>query len=236
MKSWLRAVRAALVLATVAFALFTPRAAFAQAGARKASFFWNSKKTRLFVSVDFNDAIDRNIRGKLTRGLPTTIVVTGAIYLPGNPAAVSTTAQTCKVTWLVWDEVYQVEITRPDYTKIDSTLTVEGVLKRCAKADSLPVATSNQVSPGTPVYMNAKVQVNPVSKEVVDKIKKWVSRPSGTGTAAPGDALFSTFTGLFLQRIGDADSELKFTTTSVKPSVLKPAPTKKKPSAATGKK
>lgn len=236
MKPWLRAVRAALVLATVAFALCTPRAAFAQASTRNASFVWNSKKTRLSMSVDFNDAIDRNIKGRLKRGLPTVIVLTGAIYLPGNPAAVSTTAQTCKVTWLVWDEVYQVEITRPDGTSIYSALTPDRILKRCARADSLPVATSSQVSPGTPVYMNAKVQVNPVSKEVVDKIKKWVSRPSGTGTAAPGDALFSTFTGLFLQRIGDADSELKFTTKTVIPRVAQPSPPKKKPSAATGKK
>jgi hypothetical protein len=227
-KSWLRAVRTALVLATVAFALCTPRAAFAQASPRNASFVWSSKRTRLFVSLEFNDAIDRSIRGKLTRGLPTTIVLTGALYLPGNPAAVSTTAQTCKVTWLVWDEVYQIEIARPDGTKIASSLTVDGVLRRCAKAELLPVATSNQVSPSSAVYMNAKVQVNPVSKEVVDKIKKWVSRPSGTGTAAPGDALFSTFTGLFLQRIGDADSELKFTTKTVKPRVAKAAPPKKK--------
>jgi hypothetical protein len=234
-KPWLRAVRAALVLATVAFALFTSRAAFAQSGVRKASFVWNSKQTRLFVSMDFSDAIDRNIKGRLKRGLPTVIVLTGAMYLPGNPAAVSTTAQTCKVTYLVWDEVYQFEITRPDGTNIYSALTPDRLLKKCVKAESLPVATSGQISPGTPVYMNAKVQVNPVSKDVVDKIKKWVSRPSGTGTAAPGDALFSTFTGLFLQRIGDADRELKFTTNTEEPRVAKPAQTKPKPSA-TGKK
>jgi hypothetical protein len=42
-------------------------------------------------------------------------------------------------------------------------------------------------------------------------------RPSSTGTAAPGDALFSTFTGLFLQRIGDAERDQKFVTRPAKP-------------------
>jgi hypothetical protein len=223
-KPWLRAVRAALVLTSMALTLVTPRAALAQAAPRSASFTWDSKKKRLYVSVEFNDAIDRSIQKKLSRGLPTTIVLTGAIYLPGNPAAVSTTAQTCKVTWLVWDEVYQIEITRPDSTRIVGAPNWKSVVKKCAVATNLPVATSNQVSPSATVYMNAKVQVNPVSKEVVDKIKKWVSRPTGTGTAAPGDALFSTFTGLFLQRIGDAESEIKFTTKSVVPRVAPKKP------------
>ena len=62
------------------------------------------------------------------------------------------------------------------------------------------------------------MQVNTVSAEVLQRIKRWVSRPSGTATAAPGDALFSTFTGLFLQRIGNAERELNFTTKSATPT------------------
>jgi hypothetical protein len=72
--------------------------------------------------------------------------------------------------------------------------------------------------------MQAKVQVNPVSPELLQKIKRWVSRPTGTGTAAPGDALFSTFTGLFLQRIGEAERELEFSTRPVVPRIAKPEP------------
>ena len=66
------------------------------------------------------------------------------------------------------------------------------------------------------------MQVNPVSAEVLQRIKRWVSRPSGTSTAAPGDALFSTFTGLFLQRIGNAERELNFTTKSATPTGRRP--------------
>jgi hypothetical protein len=67
------------------------------------------------------------------------------------------------------------------------------------------------------------VQVNPVSPEVMQKLKLWVTRPSGTGTAAPSDALFSTFTGLFLQRLGDAERELKFNSRPAVPTVVRPS-------------
>jgi hypothetical protein len=72
--------------------------------------------------------------------------------------------------------------------------------------------------------LRAKVQVNPLSPELLQKIKRWVSRPTGTGTATPGDALFSTFTGLFMQRIGDAERVTLFSTRPVVPSIAKPRP------------
>jgi hypothetical protein len=195
---------------------------------RAAHFEWDSSRRLLYVGVSFRDVIDPNIRRKLRRGLPTTIVLTGAIYQPGQPQPVATTAQTCKITWHVWKEMYLIEITRPGFHRLEKTLTLNGVLRRCAEIRSpnvsrlLLAANSSQVSVGVPVYMQAKVQVNPLSEEVLQKIKRWVSRPTGTATAAPGDALFSTFTGLFLQRIGVAERELQFTTHTVVPTVANP--------------
>lgn len=225
--------RGLLRLTVLALCLVTfPRLAWAQEEKapppRDARFVWNTTKTLLFVSVSYRDVVDASIRRKLSRGLPTTIVLTAAIYRAGAKDPISTTAQTCKITWHVWDEVYLVEITRPGGTRSSAAITVDGVLRRCAEARRLLVGTSEQIPLGAALSMNATVQVNPVSPEVLQKIKRWVSRPTGTGTAAPGDALFSTFTGLFLQRIGDAERELKFTTKTVVPTVPPPPKEKKK--------
>jgi hypothetical protein len=189
---------------------------------RDVRFWWNRARSRVFVEVKFGDVIDSTIRKKLSRGLPTTIVLTAAVYEAGSSDPVSTTAQTCKITWHVWDEVYLIELTRPGGTRKSIAITVEGVLRHCTEPKDLLAGTKEQIRPGVALQMQAKVQVNPVSAEVLQKIKKWVLRPTGTATAAPGDALFSTFTGLFLQRIGEAERELKFTTKAVKPALPKP--------------
>jgi hypothetical protein len=83
----------------------------------------------------------------------------------------------------------------------------------------LLVATSKDVPVGTPVFLRARVDVNPLSPEILDKIKLWVNRPARTGTAAPGDALFSTFTGLFIQRVGEAERILELVTYEMVPVV-----------------
>jgi hypothetical protein len=196
---------------------------------RDARFEWDEDGRLLYVGVNFRDAVDEPTRAKLQRGLPTTILFTAALYEQGRKEPVATTAQSCRVTWHVWKEVYLIEVTRPGGTRLESTLTLNGVLRRCAEVQlgattrPLVVANSSQVRRGVPLRLDAKVQINPVSAELLQKIKRWVSRPVETGTAAPGDALFSTFTGLFLQRVGTAERQIDFST---RPAV--PAEPKKK--------
>jgi len=168
----------------------------------------------------FRDIIDPALQSKLTRGLPTTIVLSAAIYRAGTPTPLSTTVQSCKVTWHVWEEAYFVEVTRPGSTRSSWTTTVEGVLRRCTEIHRLLAGDLTQIPRGVELLAAGKIQVNPVSAELLQKIKRWVMRPSATGTAAPGDALFSTFTGLFLQRIGDAERQQKFTTRPSLPVVF----------------
>lgn len=221
--------RISLVLCVAAlFTVLAPARALADDKGpplRDALFEWDQAKRLLYVSLSIRDVVDAAIQRKMRQGLPTTIVLTATLYRTGSSDPLATTAQTCKVTWHVWEEAFRVEITRPGRSRAQWTTTIEGVLRRCADVRRLLAGNSAQVPFGTALYMHAKVQVNPVSKDLLAQIKRWVSRPSGTGTAAPGDALFSTFTGLFLQRIGDADRELKFTTKTVVP-VVPPPPNK----------
>src|SRR5690606_26316997 len=127
---------------------------------------WNPSKQLLFASVSYRDVVDGSVRRKLSRGLPTTIAMTATIFRSGNPEPIATTAQTCKVTWHVWEEAYKIELMRPGSRRTRWTTTLEGVLRRCAEARSLLVATSQQVSVGAAVFMRAKVQVNPLSPKL----------------------------------------------------------------------
>jgi hypothetical protein len=208
---WLRAL-------LLAGALLGTSAASAQAEPpvvqRDAGLEWDTDRSLLYLDMSFRDVVDASIRTKLSRGLPTTIVLAATIQRAGSNEPLSSTAQTCRVTWHVWEEAYHVEIIRPGSSQVRWTTTLEGVLRRCAETRRLLAGDGSQVPRGVALYAKGSIQINPVSPEVLQKLKRWVMRPSSTGTAAPGDALFSTFAGLFLQRIGDAERELRFQTRS----------------------
>lgn len=217
-RRWLALAGAILVLGS----LLVPTPAAAQAEPevvqRPARLEWDQDRRLLYLSLGFRDVVDGGIRAKLSRGLPTTIVLTATMYRPGVRDALATTAQTCRVTWHVWEEAYRIELTRPGSVQVRWTTTLEGVLRRCAEARRLLAGNASQIPEGVPLLVRGSIQVNPVSPEVLQKLRLWVMRPSGTGTAAPGDALFSTFTGLFLQRIGDAERDVRFVTRAETPT------------------
>ena len=216
---------ALLSLAMALTCLFSASRAHAQEASeevvtRDAHFDWDEDTGLLYLDLLFRDIVDANLQSKLSRGLPTTIVMTAAVYRAGTNKPLSTTAQTCKVTWHVWEEAYLVEVMRPGSTRQSWTTTTEGVIRRCTEVRHLLAGEASQVPSGVALVAAGKIQVNPVSAELLQKIKRWVMRPSATGTAAPGDALFSTFTGLFLQRIGDAERQQKFTTRAQLPATI----------------
>lgn len=181
-----------------------------------AAYVWRSDNRALFARFSFRDLVDAKIHHKLTQGLPTKILMTALVYVSGQERAVSTTYQSCTITWHVWEEMYRVELSRPNQAKGSRhwTPTLSGVLRRCGEANDLLIADSGQLSPRTAVFLDVTVRINPISDELLSKLKRWVSRPSRTTTVSPGSSLFSTFTGLFMQRIGDAERTLHFVTES----------------------
>jgi len=185
---------------------------------RGALLEWDVDRRLLYIDMAFRDLVDEGIQSKLSRGFPTTIVLTATVQRDGSSEVLSTTTQTCRITWHVWEEAYHVEIVRPGSTRVSWTTTIEGVLKRCAETRRLLAGDATQIPAGVPLYVRGSIQVNPVSPQVLSKLRRWVMRPSSTGTAVPGDALFSTFTGLFMQRIGDAERDQKFVTRPATPA------------------
>lgn len=187
---------------------------------REARIEWDPTRQWLYMSFSFRDVVDPEVLRKLRLGLPTSIVLTGLLYAQGSPRPLASTLQNCKITWHVWEEMYRVEITRTNQRELVRhwTPTVNGVLRRCAEADRLLVASAEQL-PATlpPLVLSAKVLVNPVSPELLAKIERWVTKPANTATASPGSVLFSTFTGLFMSRIGEAERVLEFLTSPALP-------------------
>lgn len=205
-------------LAFILLALGTPSSARAQEAAaatpREARFEWDTTKRWLFVTVSFRDVADAALLRKLTLGLPTTIILTGLLYAQDGEQPVASTLQNCKITWHVWEEMYRVEVSRPEQQAIMRhwSPTLNGVLRRCAQTERLLIAQQGQVPDNKPLVLKGKVLVNPVSPELIAKLQNWISRPSNTTAASPGSILFSTFTGLFMARIGEAERVFEFST------------------------
>jgi len=177
---------------------------------RGVTFVWDTDILRM--SVSYRDVIDAEMQKKLTSGLPTVIVMRGYVFEEGAQQPIALTVKSCRVVFDPWDEVFRIQLAVPGSETSVPSPTLEGVLRRCAEDKALPVVEASRLKPDTQYVVQALVEVNPISKDMIDRIRRWVSRPAGASGIGAGDALFGSFVGLFTARIGVADRQLAFRT------------------------
>jgi hypothetical protein len=169
------------------------------------------------VSLGFRDVVDAEIAKKLENGLPTVITMRGYLFRDGATDPVALAARSCHVVYDVWDEVFRIQIVQPGGVSQTPVVNVEGVLRNCCEVKGMPLADRSTLVTGVGYFLATLVEVNPVSQQMLDRIKLWVTRPSGTGAIGPGDSLFGSFVGLFVARINAADRQLAFRTAAFLP-------------------
>lgn len=222
--------RLLFVLLVALAAAVSPASALAQAPAaptnpaqlpqRQATFSWDKQEKgpdQLMASFSYVDVIDNAFRAKLSNGLPHVVVMRAYFWREGEGDPVALAARTCRVTYDLWEEVYRLKISGPGGERDTAALNVDGVLRLCFEARKLQITDRSLVTAGKPHFLGVIVEVNPVNAQMVEQMRKWVTRPAGSTGIGPGDALFGSFVGLFVRSIGKAERTLLFRTQSMTP-------------------
>jgi hypothetical protein len=182
---------------------------------RGANFVWD--KSLLKASFSYRDIADAAFLRKLSSGLPTVIAMRAFVLEEGRSEPLALTVRTCRVVYDLWDEVYRIKLSIPGGERDIAVLNVEGVLRQCVEARDLPVVDRALLRPAAPHFLGVIVDVNPVSPQMLEQMRRWVSRPTGSTGITPGDALFGSFVGLFVRTIGASDATLRFRTQTFRP-------------------
>ncbi len=182
---------------------------------RQANYAWDRDLLR--ASFSYRDVLaDPDLMKKLSSGLPTVIAMRAYVYREGADTPVALAPRVCRVVYDLWDEVYRVHISEPERER-DQAAVLDGVLRLCTDARDLPVVRRGLLAAGAEYFLGVVVDVNPVSQEMIDQMKRWMSRPTGSTGIGPTDALFGNFVQLFVKQIATSDKTLTFRTQSVVP-------------------
>lgn len=181
------------------------------------------KKTAV-MTVSFRDAVDAAISKKLLSGLPTTIAMRGYVFKESGGDPVALAARSCKIVYDLWDEVFRVTVTQAGGQTTTVAVNVEGVLRNCAEVKKVAIMERSSMKDGTKYFVAVIVEVNPISADMLDRIKRWVTRPNGTTSLSSSDSLFGSFVGLFVTRVPSADKRVQFRTQAFLPPNAAPPP------------
>lgn len=162
------------------------------------------------VSVaDF--ASDPEVRHKLESGLPQTLLFRAYAYAGGAEAPIAVAARSCRVVYDLWEERYRVQLTSERSSETLTVARYEDVVERCLVAHRVPIGTRAawSSSSGQRAYVAMLVELNPLTPDTVQRIRRWLARPQRGHVDS--DSFFGSFVSLFVnRRIGDAERALRF--------------------------
>lgn len=238
--SWLRARPSGrpstVALALVAACVLAPRAASGQAPApaalpqRNALFKWektSQNTTVLKVGVTARDLVDASVLQKLGSGVTSVIATRAYVFVDGQSDPVALSVRTCRVAYDLWEEVYRVKVSAIGVERDLAAANIERVIKICVDTVEKDASGTDQptlvlsdralLAAGKPHFVGLIMEVNPVSQDQIEQMRRWVTRPAGSTGIGPGDALFGSFVNFFMRQIGTADRTLRFRTQSITP-------------------
>lgn len=175
---------------------------------RQANYAWD--KDLLRASFSYRDVLSKPaLLDKLSSGLPMVIAMRAYLYPDGSDTPVALAPRVCRVVYDLWDEVYRVHVSEPERER-DQAAVLDGVLRICTEARDLPIVRRGLLTAGKPYFLGVVVDVNPVSPQMLEQMRRWMSRPTGSTGIGPGDALFGSFVQLFVRQLATSDETLTF--------------------------
>ncbi len=163
------------------------------------------------VSFETADFVDANVADKLGSGLPQRIVTRVYAYPERGEQPITVSVLSCRVVYDLWEGVYRVQAQSDTSDRALSAPDLPAVVRSCLDVRGLALGDAKTFEHlrGRRVYFAALIELNPLSPDTVQRIRRWLSK-SGGGQLR-GDAFFGSFVSIFVsRRMGSAEHSLAF--------------------------
>jgi len=145
----------------------------------------------------------------LSTGIPSTVVIRIQITPQDSDEPVAEQLIQRSVVYDVWDEIYTLRLDQPGGRKTIKVKYRAEALKWLTALDDLPVARLAVLPINQVFVLKMVVELNPVSKETLAEVRRWLSQGQGGGLDR-GGAFFGSFVSVFYNpKIADADRVLR---------------------------
>jgi len=146
---------------------------------------------------------------RLSSGEVSTVVIRIQITPLDSDTPVAQQVITREVTYDVWDAVYFVRIDQLGGRKTIKVKYRAEVLKELTAIDEIPIAKLDVFPIGQQFVLKMVVELDPVSKETLAAIRRWLSQGTGGGLDR-GGAFFGSFVSVFYNpKMADAARVLR---------------------------
>jgi hypothetical protein len=174
---------------------------------QKMRFF--ERTQNLTVTTNISRLFDSDAYEALSSGFPSTIVIATAVYPRDGEDPITVGKEIRTVVYDLWDEQYIIRVDGAGGRKTKKVKYRAEALKILTAIEDMPIAQLGDIPFEDVFYLRMTVQLNPVSKETLAEVRRWLSQGTGGGLDR-GGVFFGSFVSVFVNpKIADADRVLR---------------------------
>jgi hypothetical protein len=164
---------------------------------------------QLHVTASIAKLFDRAAYEALDSGFSSSVVIRVWIYPRDSTDPVAFMLIQRQALYNLWDEVYELKFDETGGRKIVKEKRKAEALKKLTSLEDLAIAPLSSL-PYEQIYLLAmEIELNPVSKETLAQVRRWLSQGTGGGLDR-GGAFFGSFVSVFVTpQIAEADRVIR---------------------------
>lgn len=202
---WRRRIRRGFVAALRAVAAFCALlAGTALADAADADqvvnkrFRFEEREGRLTITGGFREVFDERLRRRLRSGFATSVVMRIYVYTDEGGEPLVATARTLRAVYDLWEEIYLLRFEEPGRRQVRRLRAEADVVDRLTSFWRFALGPISRFTPGREYFVAALIEVNPMQRELLAEVRRWLRRPSLAPHHRGEASFFGSFVSIFV--------------------------------------
>jgi hypothetical protein len=163
----------------------------------------------LRVTTSIAQLFDSAAYEALTSGFPSTVVIRMWIYDKSSSEPIGFQLLQRRVVYDLWDDVYTVRLDGPEGRKTIEVKERSKAFTLVTGLDGVALAPLSDIPYETHHVLATVAELNPVSKETLAEVRRWLSQGTGGGLDR-GGSFFGSFVSVFVNpKVAEADRVLR---------------------------
>lgn len=152
----------------------------------------------LGVSVSLRDLFWPDDGERLRSGFVSSVVIRVEIYREGETRALARADRHTDILFDLWDEAFKVRVVERQGPRDSVVRTDAQAIELATSFRAFPVTESSRLPGGVNYRLRFRADLNPISEDLVNEVKRWMVRPPGQGRVGAGDSVFGSFVSIFV--------------------------------------
>ena len=158
---------------------------------------FTEKGTDLTVTTQVAQLFDSAAYEALGSGFPSTVVIRMWVYDKKSSTPIAFQLLQRRVVYDLWDDIYTVRLDGPGGRKTVEVKERSKAFTLLTAIDSVALAPLADVPYENHLLLAMVAELNPVSKETLAEVRRWLSQGTGSGLDR-GGSFFGSFVSVFV--------------------------------------